>query len=359
MIKQRFLVFSILIYGALGSVAMATEKHSEAATSGTSQPAAAPTDWRVALVGLAWPIVALLAALLFRSPLGEFLRAIGGRATKLSVGQVALELSPASEFQPPPTTAAEIRQATPVQMGGDSSSSLFKSLQETEYGDYVTIDLGSVAEPRWLTSRLFILATMLERMRGVRWIVFTERTPLETSSFVGYASTTAIRWRLAQNYTWFEQAFADAYWTAIQAVQLYDPGNNAPCTFAVTSASGQIPTPYASAVVLNFLRSLERMVPPTENAAQWVTLHEDKQPVYERARWVTREVLALNVDGSLIRSSISGAPSVTPSQAAEQIVACTGPFVARVAENNRLIDLVDRNDLLEKVAKQALPVSGC
>ena len=75
--------------------------------------------------------------------------------------------------------------------------------------DYAVFDLGDGW--RWLTSRLFIFATMLERMRGLRCCVFFESSGRVSKRFLGTAEPAAVRWAFAHRYPWLNPAFADAY----------------------------------------------------------------------------------------------------------------------------------------------------
>jgi hypothetical protein len=57
--------------------------------------------------------------------------------------------------------------------------------------DYAVFDLGDGR--KWLTSRLFVFATMLERMRGIRCCVFLESSGVVEKRFVATASPNAVR----------------------------------------------------------------------------------------------------------------------------------------------------------------------
>jgi len=62
---------------------------------------------------VAWPLVAILAFILFRGPLGDLVSILGQRLQKFSVAGVSLELAQVSEvkeMKPPPTLDTEIRQ---------------------------------------------------------------------------------------------------------------------------------------------------------------------------------------------------------------------------------------------------------
>ena len=86
---------------------------------------------------------------------------------------------------------------------------MLEQAQSTLPADFAVINLGSGQE--WITSRLFIAAVMLERMRGVKVFVFLESTPGTTRRFVAVAPLSLVRWSLAQRFPWLEAAWVRAY----------------------------------------------------------------------------------------------------------------------------------------------------
>ena len=85
---------------------------------------------------------------------------------------------------------------------------LIRLIQDPSPAGYAVVDLG--AGRQWLTSRLFIFAELLGRMRGLRSFVFL-RTDDSPRRFIGTASPPEVRWTLAADYPWLEAAFAKAY----------------------------------------------------------------------------------------------------------------------------------------------------
>jgi hypothetical protein len=74
--------------------------------------------------------------------------------------------------------------------------------------DFSLVALGIGEE--WLTSRLFIAAVMMERMRDVKVFVFVDRSPTTERRFVAVASVRHLRWALARRYPWLEGAWVKA-----------------------------------------------------------------------------------------------------------------------------------------------------
>jgi hypothetical protein len=210
---------SILAAGQEPSTALAT------AAAATPTPCVPSIE---ALRALAWPISALVIAILFRRPLAAFVGALGSRVTKLSLFKVELELVPAT-----PATATstplldDIKTATTSAPISDSSRMMLDQVQTNTPADYAVIDLGTGGE--WLTSRLFIAAAMLERMRSLQVMVFQETTASTPRRFLAIAPGHTVRWSLAQRYPHLEAAWARAY---IQAF----PGAPSPPIFTSTGS---------------------------------------------------------------------------------------------------------------------------
>src|SRR5215207_5599488 len=154
---------------------------------------------------VAWPVVVLVGLFLFRKPLSTFMTKLGDRVTRLSILQFAIELTPAKEGF-----------AIPDKYGSLTSSHFTSDPEELpkllsgdgDY-DYAVFDLGEGRS--WLTSRLFIFATMLQRMSGLRCCVFVDSSGTVSKRFLGTAEPAAVRWALACRYPWLEPAFADVY----------------------------------------------------------------------------------------------------------------------------------------------------
>jgi hypothetical protein len=86
---------------------------------------------------------------------------------------------------------------------------LLNQIQGQGPSDYAVIDLGSGRS--WLTTRLFVFAILLRRMRALRALVFVETQDGIAQRFLGVALPDTVRWRLAREYPWLEDAYAHAY----------------------------------------------------------------------------------------------------------------------------------------------------
>lgn len=286
------------------------------------------TDWRVVVDlvrAMAWPLLAACAIVILRKPLGEFFVAIGQRATKIGAMNVTLELAAATDR--PATIAAPAleplrKEAFPVQ---ESGSSLFRSIVESGIAKDVVINIGNGDE--WLTSRLFILAALLPRMRGLKCIVFCDGR--DGVHFVGLARAETVRWALARAYPILEQAYVTA--------------QSMTGAWTVLSDSGAIPPGQADQLFRSYLDTL-KVPPPDPAVSDWVNV---ENRYHERAMWITPELLARVLDVELFTAAVDRR-SANAQDGAIRVLRCDAPFVALVGPNRRFEGVVDRTELLER-----------
>jgi hypothetical protein len=209
---------------------------------------------------------------------------------------------------------------------------LLKAIEGEGAADYVVVDLGS--GENWLTTRLFVLAVLLRRMRSLRTFVFVETRDGIDGRYLGVRSPEAIRWLLAREYSWLEAAFATAY------AQIPN--------FEIRSESGALEPFVAGTVVEQFLRDprIQMPIPPPND--EWVRVSSGST---EHARWINRALLERLFNVSPLRSSVEDDETLTSTERTAAILACEGPFVAIVDRDRRFKTLVDREALLERTAR--------
>ncbi len=159
----------------------------------------------------AWPVTVIAAVFFFRKPLSQFLANLGQRVKKFSIFEFALELSSVPEFTPSwsAPSLSDVRQPSPADQFSSYAMALIEQIRSDAASDYAVIDLGTGQQ--WLTSRLFIFAVLLQRMRALRCFVFVETAGETHQKFIAMASPEGVRWGLARRYPWLEQAFAQSY----------------------------------------------------------------------------------------------------------------------------------------------------
>lgn len=326
-----------------------------------------PIPWVALVSALAWPVAAIIMAVAFRRPLGDFLRGLATRVTKLSVFKVELELAAAVPSAAVSPLLDDIRSATTPAAISDSSRTMLDQAQSTLPAHFAEIDLGS--GEAWLTSRLFIAAVMLERMRGAKVFVFLESTPTRRRRFLAVAPLAQVRWSLAQQFPWLEAAWARAYLivfppnppSAIEAPKgaawLPDPRTLSMTPSPIESSSGALSPWQARQVVSQFLTLLQESAssstaatvapaPPQIRMQPSVMLGS---AMLERASWITRELLETLLPGEAF-DLWTDAGRDAPRMRRTRGVLRRPTFVALVQADREYVRLVNRAVLLEEIA---------
>jgi hypothetical protein len=131
---------------------------------------------------IVWPIIILIALYLFREIIADLLREripailreLAGKVTKLGIGGVTLEFAKAKAFTPgfsSATAGVDLRQrASAMQVTDSTARTFLNQLRDPTTADYAIVNLGT--GDQWLTSRLYIMAVVLPRMKGLKAFVF-------------------------------------------------------------------------------------------------------------------------------------------------------------------------------------------
>jgi hypothetical protein len=293
-----------------------------------------------------WPAIVLAVFLLLRKQLPHIIEELGRRVKKISVGNYfQMELSIMSEAAinwTIPYTDADIRQPAPVGEFTSGASTLMEQIKSSDPADYAVIDLGD----RWLTSRLFIFAIILDRMRKLKYFVFLETRGGVRRKFLGVATPNAVRWKLAQRYSKYEQEFAKAYAELDKNIQ-------------IQTETGALEPPQAASLVTNFLSNVQDTVvkTPLEEKEGWIYISEKQ--FYEYGEWLDGDKLKNLLGNSLDQSHVIEKPHITREDIVKSILVKKGKFIAKVDNNMVFRDLVDREQLLNligmKLAAQQEP----
>ena len=158
---------------------------------------------------IVWPLLILIAVILFRDRLVEATKWFAPRVKSVSIGVFSFEVPAAQPLALQMTGAVDLRHAGQSGDVNDSTlRSFYEQISDPSRLDYAVVDLGDGHE--WLTSRLFILSIILSRMRGLRVLVFVETAAHVRRRLVGVAECDKVRWRLAMRFPWLEAAVAHA-----------------------------------------------------------------------------------------------------------------------------------------------------
>lgn len=298
------------------------------------------------LQALTWPTVAVV---LLRGPLGRALEAIGGRATNVSVLNVlAFDLAPAPvvtlDWRVKYNTGlVDLRQLTSANVFDSYALSLFEQLSEPTPAEVAVVNLGK--GNKWLTSRLFLFAILLEQQRGVRCLVFTETSDGVANRLLGLA-TPEIVWRaLADD----DAGLVEAYERAVRGAS----GNlgSTPLT-----PRARLDPDHASSVARRFLDNIQRRArPPKQDEQSWQTFTGDGVTMWERTSWIDPRDLPGDLDEVIDRTAVVvEAPTTKPSDRVRDVLLHRSQLVAIVDEHQRYEYVVDRAVMLDDAVRRIL-----
>jgi hypothetical protein len=312
----------------------------------------------------AWPVIVLVALIVLRRPLSDFIRDLGRRVTKLSVFQVSIDLATVSEFNPTwrVPNLGDIRQPTAASLFDQPAQNLFEQFIDKKGFDYALVDLGEGNE--WLSSRLFVFAEILPRLRGLRCFVFVEETKATSRRLVGLARPEAVRWTLAQRYPWLESALEQAYSAAIRPVissagavdsnsaqqigQAFLSNNNIQMPAGGPGQASRPPPPSPT---------LDPTPPVVGCGPGWVPVQKvpGQQDLCEHGEWLdgprVRRLLGVSLqEDAWVRYD----PDASEEERVRAVLRREGDFVAIVSEDRAFRSLVDRHLLLEECMARKL-----
>jgi len=299
-------------------------------------------DWVDLITHLAWPAVVIAVAISFRDPILRLLDNLAQRPFKLSAFKVQIELGQLSKAEMPQT---KVEALAGQFISASLPLEIASSIRKATGADYLVIDIGSEDEKRWLTSRLYILAATLERIRGLRCLVFVSGSA-RNAKFVGSATPRDVRWSLGIWSPWFEKAFATAY-GALAA----PPGE-------ADTFRGGLTDSLIDPLLTGFLTlpgGVSRLPGPNEaTPLQWEKLEKQGYGTsFEHAEWINAGRLGDMLGGRLSHASVSVKTGSSSAETAKAVMEGAGTFVALVDDQGVFKDLVDRYRILDQVAIQA------
>ncbi len=295
-------------------------------------------DWRLAadvLKSALWPLVAAVGIIVLRKPLGAFLSAVGARASKISALNVTLELAALPEARTWSGPVLDDLKAAQPATTSDSSGGLFRVLADTTDADYVTVNLGAGQE--WLTSRLFILAALVPRVRSIARIVFLHG---RAALYLGEATPAAVADALGLAYPWLEQAY-------VRALTLVE---TAPATRVTLwpdrGVLGGLRPEVAGQVLRDYLNDVRTGV----LGADWVQLPSYK----EHAAWLSADSVRNLLGLTLGTAAVMRGPAADDAAAARTLLRRGEDFVAVIDSRGRFLYLVERKQALDQVVRREL-----
>jgi hypothetical protein len=298
-----------------------------------------------ALAAYTWPVVVLLCLALFRKSIASFLETVSRRATEIGVGVASIKLPEAKQAEALQDNV--IRELT-TDAWIESSSSWFQAFaSSTANSEYALLDVSD--GDQWITSRLFIFAVMLQRMKSLKAIVFAKSEGPGIRRFLGCASPEGIRWALATAQPWLETGFARAYANALEM-----PGPT--MGSSPISINGTIETQLAQTVVSNFISGVRDFGSSTPKAEpqNWISL--GPKPGQEHATWLNESSLQQLIGVHLWHDSVEKRTDDSDLQKrseVKRVVGKSAPYVALLS-NGSYKSLLNRIALLAEIGESAI-----
>lgn len=303
----------------------------------TSVEVNAASEPVLVLVGLMiWPVTILLAIHLLHEPIAEIAKGIARRAVRFSVFQVEIELAPLAAA--PPAFDVAIGQLRDAVVATSGPGPLIEGVSLAEGAAFVTVDLGTAEKPRWLTSRLFLLAALLERSRTVRAIVLLEAR----ERFSGIVRPADLRAELGLRFPRYETEFARACVDAGQA----------------QAASGVTSDAFVRGVVQGYLTPGSGVVdfpfPGVEEPKVELTRAGDV--VFEHASWIGGGTLRAMLGARWMQGAVRS--GTARAEQLRAIIREDGDVVALVEASGTFVGLCDRTAINADIARIAVERSA-
>jgi len=198
-----------------------------------------------------------------------------------------------------------------------------------------------------LTSRLFIGAIMLKRMRGVGCIVFVGPVGTIERKVFAISEIARVRWILAQNYPWLEAAFVRAYAEALTGVPAPSNWQVHSAQEAISTAQGGIAPPMAVALVRRFIEIVQDQ--PAAPDQSWADLDANRK---KHASWIAQPLLERLLSAEGIEPWDYEAPDEPRDRRTKAVLRKRVPFVALLNRNGQFARLIDRSALIEEVVSR-------
>jgi len=318
---------------------------------------------------IVWPIAIAALAIAYRASILDLTRTLAGRVKSVSLAGIDIALSEATQI-PVPTAGGlvDLRHAGRSFDVNDSTlATFYEQVRDPSQMDYAVVDLAQ--GHAWLSSRLYIMAVILRRMRSVKTIVFVETAGDIRRRFLGTCDCEQVRWQLASRYPWLEaaHAFAEARtWLGAFPASEADPfgahvQTSLPWGLHIANDDGRLvgqgdnPGPAAD-LLRKFLDGIQAKGAPASTSWEGLPSAAPADPVCEHAVWLTGEVTEDVFTGVLQTSSVPlrdlrGKPA---SEKTRLIVDQPDRWVAIVRDGGVFDRLIDRRLVLEEVARQAV-----
>ena len=160
-----------------------------------------------------WPVVLLIVLLLYRKEIPKLTEAVLRRVNKFAFAGIEVQLAEVKTIEPAwggPSSSVDRQRAEPfTAIKEQRKIQQAFPVCDAPQSEIAEVDLGQGED--WLSSRLYIMAILFARYKGVQALVFLDTALGVTRRYVGWADADVFRWALARRYPWLECAYARAY----------------------------------------------------------------------------------------------------------------------------------------------------
>lgn len=324
-------------------------------------------DVAAVLAAVLWPVVLMIVFLMYRREIPKLTKAVLGRVTKLAFAGIEVQLAEVKTMAPiwgGPSSRVDLRhQARSIEINDSYVATFLTQLRDAPQSEVAEIDLGQGED--WLSSRLYIMAILFARYKGVQALVFLDTALGVTRRYVGWADVHTLRWALAHRYPWLERAYAVAY----RKVQSPFPGDSfvsgmIPAPGTVVNHSGRIGTGSDSTdvqpgiiLLQEFLQGIQENSPPPVEFTEWIELgvqYPGQGAVYEHAAWLTSNDLAELLGEELHHAALREheLKTLPPLKQYDAVLLRTDHYIALIDEARRFKGMLNRCVLLGQAVKQ-------
>lgn len=308
----------------------------------TLQPSAIPGApvWLEATTVLVWPVAVFLAVTILRKSIAEALKGLGARAKSLSFGIVAFDFGEATVRALAPESLDDVRDIAPHAPMLESGAALTVSLTDPTPAECIVVDLGAGED--WITSRLYVVASLVARMRGIRVMVFTASASAG-SRLVGTAQPEHVRWALAAAYPWLEVAYLHAQHSLVSAVSSATVERGQ----VSLTRDGRLDSWDAVQTFNAYKHQLQTPVPPVGTSG-WINLGEK----WERANWVTPTLLTSVLAENLNRGAVRQDFDTPADELARRVLRFPLDYVPTIDGTGTFLRVVARRAYANRTLRQ-------
>jgi hypothetical protein len=261
------------------------------------------------------------------------------RIVKFSLKELSFELTRADSGKELGAAIAAVNEPLAAANYTSYAQSIVKAATVPSRLEVLHADLA--LQPGWLTSRLYFMVVLLERMRGLRCVVFEESGEGGAPRFIGLATPAAVRWSLARLYPWLEEAFAAAY------ARLSD-GDPQLQRFRPSSTDGALGVDAVGLLLTPYLQKIQTTQKHDPGPGEWTRL-ASAEDTWERAVYVRGGDVENLLGEVLSRATVRH--DLPQDEKIKAVLLQGGEFVAVVGDHDRLQGLANRRRWVEEAAR--------